>query len=329
MEVVALVPALDHVCTRYRVLQFKNYFQQAGISLTIEQLAPTFRLRIRQMLRRRKIVLLQRKLIPEWQFGLLRRTSEKIIYDFDDAVFLRDSFDNVENESLTRKRRFAKILRGSDLIIAGNPFLAQAAGKVTSGDKVVIVPTCVESNAYPVAAHAEKEEVKLVWIGSKSMLRSLGRAAALFEAIGRAVPGLTLRVICNSFPAFRNLRVERVTWSEDSERTELANSDVGISWLPDDEWSRGKCGLKVLQYMAAGLPVIASPVGVHPDLIGASGVMPSSQEEWVAAVRQLVSDATARRDMGREARTRIETHFDAKNWGPILANQLRETVGLA
>src|SRR5205085_460776 len=90
----------------------------------------------------------------------------------------------------------------------------------------------------------------------------------LLEEVGRRCSGVVLKLVCDRFVDFDNLTVVPCPWSEPGERRELASADIGISWLPDDAWSRGKCGLKVLQYMAAGLPVVANPVGVHTEMIG-------------------------------------------------------------
>ena len=105
--------------------------------------------------------------------------------------------------------------------------------------------------------------VELVWIGSASTLQGLEQARPIWEAVAEAVPGLRLRVICDRFPDSFPLPIVPVAWNEETEAHEIAAGQIGISWIPDDLWSRGKCGLKVLQYQAAGLPVVANPVGAH------------------------------------------------------------------
>src|SRR5262249_34284444 len=102
----------------------------------------------------------------------------------------------------------------------------------------------------------------------------------------------------------------------ESEAAELSRSDVGVSWLPDVLWSRGKCGLKLLQYQAAGLPVVANPVGVHPEMIaeGVTGYLASTSEEWVAAIRALRDDPPRRLEMGREARRQVERRYSVAAW---------------
>src|SRR6266702_1893979 len=111
-------------------------------------------------------------------------------------------------------------------------------------------------------------------------------------------------MVCDRFLRFESLPVIDVSWSEATEAADVASADVGISWVPDDLWSRGKCGLKVLQYQAAGLPVVANPVGVHPEMIrsGVDGFLASTPDDWVEAIRRLADDPDLRRWMGQNAR---------------------------
>jgi glycosyltransferase involved in cell wall biosynthesis len=156
--------------------------------------------------------------------------------------------------------------------------------------------------------------VKLAWIGSASTLRGLERVRDLLDSLGRAFPRLALQVICDRSISLRHLRVEFRNWSEATEAADLADADIGMSWLPDDGWSAGKCGLKVLQYMAAGLPVIANPVGVQADLVrhGETGFLARTPEDWHDAVRCLMRDVDLRRQMGHAGRRRVEADFDVE-----------------
>src|SRR5262249_11154285 len=135
-------------------------------------------------------------------------------------------------------------------------------------------------------------QAQLVWIGSSSTLRSLEEIAPLFEEVGRRLAGLQLKLICDRFVQWQHLPVVPWPWSEQTEAAALASADIGIAWVPDDLWSRGKCGLKVLQYMAAGLPVVANPVGIHKELVchGQTGFLAETPGQWIEALGRLAHD---------------------------------------
>jgi hypothetical protein len=145
--------------------------------------------------------------------------------------------------------------------------------------------------------------------------------------LGREIPGLRLRVICDRFPCFATLPVVPIPWAEEWETHDLAAGHIGISWLPDDPWSRGKCGLKILQYQAARLPVVANPVGVQSELVepGASGFLPDTPEQWVAAIRTLSADLELRQKMGRVARQRVESGFSIGAWAATFVSAVAGT----
>jgi hypothetical protein len=180
-----------------------------------------------------------------------------------------------------------------------------------------VIPTCVDLDRYRAATRTESgPSLDLVWIGSSSTLQGLEQRRPLWERIAREVPGVRLRLICDRFPDLGPLPVVAVPWSEATEAGALAAGDVGISWIPDDLWSRGKCGLKVLQYQASGLPVLANPVGVHPEMIdqGRTGWLAASDEEWVAAVRAFAADPASRRRMGDAARLAVAADYSVAAW---------------
>lgn len=327
MRLTALVESAQHVCCRYRLAAFGPHLRQAGHDLAIEPL-PSHSwswLRLRQTLRAADAVILQRKLLQRWQLTLLRRAARYLIYDLDDAVFLRDSYAPKGLHSPRRLRRFAALVQAVDAVTAGNVFLSERVSAQSSAPHVHIIPTCVELASYETAAHRlQGSGVQLVWIGSSSTLRGLESIRPLLEQIGAHCPGVSLKVICNRFPELASLPVERCPWSEAGECHELSAADIGVSWLPDDLWSRGKCGLKVLQYMAAGLPVIANPVGVQVEMIrhGENGYLAETPEQWIDAVRVLAGNPALRRRMGQAGRRRVERDFSvaagAARWIELL-----------
>lgn len=314
MHLVALVDRPDHVCCRYRVAAFEPHWRRAGHTLELISWPRRWWewFRIGSLVRHADAVILQRKLLSRWQLHLLRRATKQLIFDFDDAVFLRDSYAARGLHSGSRLRRFAATLKACDAVVAGNQFLAQNARRFTAADRVHVIPTCVEPSRYPFAQHdASNDIVRLVWVGSSSTLQGLEMIRPLLEELGRNVPNLRLKLICDRFLDLEHLPVEKCVWSEATEAADIAAADIGISWIPDDDWSRGKCGLKVLQYMAAALPVVANPVGVHAEMIqdGETGYLAGDVKRWVGAIARLAGDLKARRAMGRQARGNLEGRY--------------------
>jgi len=333
MHLLALVKSADHVCCRYRLAAFRSYLADAGHELELRAWPRSWfgRLFLHRHLRRADVVIVQRRLLAPWEVLLVRRSAKRLVFDFDDAVFMRSSNTKSSLVSSVRQHGFARTVRAADLIIAGNEFLGnQAAAQITAA-RLRVVPTCVDTDLYPLASHRQTANgIRLVWIGSSSTLKGLERVRDLWEIIGRHCPGVSLKLICDRPMTLDHLPIEFRPWSSATEGAELAEADIGISWLPDDSWSRGKCGLKVLQYMAAGLPVIANPVGVQTEMVrhGETGFLAETPEEWCEAVNQLAADPALRRRMGQEGRRIVESEYSvaagAARWVAAL-DQLAQT----
>ncbi len=325
MHLIALVESPDHVCCRYRLRAFGGELAAAGHTLDLRPLGRGWWDRIRGLadVGRSDAVILQRKLLPAWQLALLRRQARRLVFDFDDAVFLRDSYAPKGPHCPRRRRRFAATVRADDAVVTGNRWLADRARAAGAAGLVHVIPSCVEPSAYPRAKHGA--DVRLVWVGSSSTLRGLERVRDILDAIGAAVPSVRLKLVGDRFPAFGRLPVEPCPWSEATEAAAIAAAEIGISWVPDDDWSRGKCGVKVLQYMAAGLPVVANPVGVQAELVrhGETGLLATTPAEWADAVRRLAADPDLRRRMGALGRWRVEGEYSVaaggRRWRQLLA----------
>ena len=329
MKILALVESRDHVCCRYRVRAFESTLAASGWSLAIEPLARGV---FRRLLQLREAagydaVLLQRKLLPAWQLGELRRRARRLIFDFDDAVLYRDSNDRRGPHDRRRADRFKRTVCLADQVIAGNAFLADCAIQAgAEAKRVRVIPSCIAAGPPAPRPRIGREGgIDLTWIGSAGTLAGLERQRPLWERLGREFAGLRLRMICDRFPRLDPLPVVEVPWSEASEEAEIASADVGISWIPDDLWSRGKCGLKILQYQAAGLPVLANPVGVHPEFIrhGVDGFLATTDEEWIEAIRILSGDRSLREAMGREARKSLVDRHSVEAWAATFLESIR------
>jgi glycosyltransferase involved in cell wall biosynthesis len=323
MRVLALVEQADHVCYRYRIQAYVPWWQERGWYVEAEPAARGTTPFFRQLAHAAQadITVLQRRLLPRWKLLLLRRMTNVLIFDVDDAVFLRDSNSPKPPKSRRRWNRFRWTARCCDAVLAGNRFLADRARETGSRAFVYFAPTCVEIARYAVAGHHRSgHDVKLVWIGSRSTLPSLVEAADGLRAINRLLPGVETRIICDTVPKIEGVNVIARPWSSETECRDLSDSDIGISYLPEHPWSLGKCGLKVLQYMAAGLPVLANPVGVHLELVadGKTGFLCRTADEWASAAQTLAGSPELRRRMGRQARATIERHFSTKNHAEFL-----------
>jgi glycosyltransferase involved in cell wall biosynthesis len=344
VRLTALVESFEHVCCRYRLAAFCPRLEQAGYHL---ELRPWPRrwcswLRLERDLRAADAVILQRKLLSSWHLHLLRRAARVLFFDFDDAIFLRDSYSPKGLHSTRRLQHFAATIETADLVVAGNAYLREQASRWNSADRIHVIPTCIDPASYPIAEHVRVGPgVELVWIGSASTLRGLEAIRPVLEEIGQdgapspyplplnaggegRVRGLRLKVVCDRFLTLRHLPVIACPWSQATEASALADADIGISWIPDDLWSRGKCGLKILQYMAAGLPVVANPVGIQSELVrhGETGFLAQTPAQWREAIGRLAHDPQLRRRMGQAGRQRVQSDFSvaagAARWLTLL-----------
>ncbi|HEX8915069.1 MAG TPA: glycosyltransferase family 4 protein [Humisphaera sp.] len=254
-------------------------------------------------------VLLQRKLLDPWEAKLLRHYARRLLYDVDDAVM----YHNRPVGPVTRwrtGRRFRATAGALDHVVAGNEYLAERFR--ARGRAVTVLPTVVDPARYVVRRHAETPAPRLVWIGSKSTLPYVRTYLPALSAAAARVPGLGLITVADETIADAPFPVEHRPWSADTEAASLAAGDVGIAPTPTDPWTLGKCGFKIVQYMAAGLPVVASPVGANAELVrhGETGFLPTSDAEWADAIERLATDAALRERMGRAGRERVERELN-------------------
>lgn len=331
MKALALVGGPDHVCYRYRIEAFAWALAEQGLMLEAAALEQNIWKRLRQLRSARgyDVVLLQRKLLPFWQLHALRRASRCLIYDVDDALYQRDSTSRKSPSSWQRMIHYWATVYAADAVIAGNEFLRRRTMAYVEPDRLFTIPTCVEPNRYiPSRHHRVGSAARLVWIGQRSTLPSLDACSEHLSAAAKTMLGLELRVICNTWPGLPGIRVVPRRWSTLTEAAELVEGDIGINWLPNDEWSRGKCGLKVLQYMAAGLPVVANPVGMNCEMVldGRTGFLASTPAEWASAIGRLAADPRLRQRLGAGGRQLVQERFSVERWGSEFARVVRSVV---
>jgi glycosyltransferase involved in cell wall biosynthesis len=262
--------------------------------------------------------------LPAWFEQALGALNIRYVVDYDDAVFHNyDLAPHLAKRFLANK--IDKVMRSSALVICGNAYLAERS-RSTGVRRVEIIPTVIDLDRYGVLTPVPKKHIVVGWIGSPSTVKYLQAVVPALEALAMEFP-VQLRVIGAQFFA-PGLYVDCRPWSEESEVIEIQDFDIGIMPLTDSLWERGKCGYKLIQYMACGLPVVASPVGVNREIVrhGANGYLASSVDEWVDAFRALFSNSQNRFAMGVEGRLSVEKTYCLQVTGPRLAKLFHEVV---
>jgi glycosyltransferase involved in cell wall biosynthesis len=329
-RIVYLVPELGSVSVRHRVDVFVPALQQRG--WTVERVAIprglVARLRLFRSLRSAGVVVLVRKLFRPMQLRLLRRSSRRLIFDFDDAVLYRDS-NREQRMSRLRERMFRETVSACDRVLAGNGYLAKLAGEF--GGTASVVPTCIDDERITPRLDAGPVVGRVVigWIGSRSTLVYLETLRPVFKRLASRFPNaVVLKVVADDFPADMGLDVERKRWAEPDEADDLRSFDIGVMPLIDDLWTRGKCGFKLLQYMAAGAASVASPVGVNAEIIrsGDNGFLAGDEDEWLSALSGLIDDADLRRSMGLRGRESLRGRYTVRDWTEQYVSLIEEVA---
>ena len=261
------------------------------------------------------MVVVQKGVFPGLYSGFERKIAVRrpLVFDFDDAIWLPRVGGSQILRLLHRERSVQETLRCASAVIAGNDFLADYAKGFNSN--VHMVPSAIDAAAY---AHANNSTI-VGWIGSSTTLPYLKPLQPVFKQLG-----ITLRVIASGDPGELGFDVEFRPWRLETEMEELAQIGIGIAPLPDTPWERGKCGVKLLQYMACGIPAVASAVGVHTQIIrhGVNGLLAETESDWISGLRQLLADPVLRGRLGSAARETVAKHYDVRVAAGAVANVL-------
>lgn len=305
---ILFVSKSDHsASTRYRALNFFPRLVRAGFTPKHITCAgsPMAYLRTLRHAQSADIVVVLRKTFPSPYLRLLRRVARSLAFDFDDAIFCNSD----GSASATRMRRFAAMASVCDHILAGNQYLAD---KATGFNKAVtVIPTCIDTTRYVENFPSPPDHLDLVWIGSRSTRKYLMDALPALRLASKRVPNLRLKVIADFDLPEAGLPVLAVPWNAATEARELGSAHIGIAPMRDNDWTRGKCALKVLQYMAAGLPVVSSRAGANADIIeeGQTGYLVAEDADWVARLDMLARDANLRAQMGEAGRRKVMAEY--------------------
>ena len=310
--------------TRVRVLALVPHLQARGLECATAR-HPGNVLALTGLLSRAAgradVVVLQKKL-PSAGAGLAwRRCAPPLVFDFDDAIWLRQVPRAGSHFSRTRAARFARACRLADAFTCGNEHLAARCG--AGGKPLLVAPSPVPLDVSRAVPGSHGGPLRIGWIGSPGNLPELAALApALRDLATRR--RFVLVVISERSLDLAGIDVEHVPWTLASQERALAALDVGLMPLADTPWSRGKCAYKLLQYMAAGLPVVSSPVGMNTRVVrdGENGFLAKDAGEWSRALERLEGDPSLRARLGQAGRRRVEAEFgyaaQAARWQAFL-----------
>jgi glycosyltransferase involved in cell wall biosynthesis len=240
------------------------------------------------------------------------KSGAKLVFDFDDSIWLLDtSAANKRWEWLKSAEKTSKIISMSDLVFAGNEYLASYARKYNSN--VRVMPTTIDTEVFKrKLPYSDNESICIGWSGSITTIKHFELAIPVLRAL-KAKYGTRVHFKVMGDAGFNHpeLGIIGIPWTEDTEVDIISSFDIGIMPLPDDEWVKGKCGLKGLSYMSLEIPTVMSAVGVNPSIIknGINGFLASSEEEWTNRLSELIESFELRKRLGQEGRKTVESEY--------------------
>jgi glycosyltransferase involved in cell wall biosynthesis len=327
---IGLLPLhrIQYPSSRYRVFQFLDPLALQGFKCTLIE-APqrnwwkrlAYLPRLLHLARSQDVLYVQKRVFPEAVLKLVHRINPHIIYDLDDAVYLRPALQH----------HVDAILRAATIVVAGNEYLAAYARKFN--ERVVIIPSVVDTDWYlppSGARHPGDDRVIIGWIGSDPNRGDLSPMRQVFDWLGeRYGERAVLRIVSDRPLAMETrLRQEFIPWTLASSRAELQQFDIGIMPLEDSEWNRSKCGFKLIQYMAVGAAAVASPVGVNQEIVinTKTGHLARTVNEWRQRLASLIDDTQARVQMGHAARKHVEQRYSVEAVLPLMVDTVQRAA---
>jgi len=360
MRVLAIVPGIYDTSPgqRYRIEQWEPLLRERGVEITYEpfeckdlhsvvhrpgMLGRKAQLVARSVVRRFDalkqvknfdLVYIFREaalLGPPVFERIIHRTGVPVVFDFDDAIFV--SYRSPSNgyfSYLKFANKTKTICRLSSHVMVGNPYLADYAKQVNQN--VTVIPTTIDTEKYqPLESNRTSETPVIGWTGSFSTAQHLDTLRETLQKLA-ATESFRLRVIGATDYAIEGVSVDTIRWTSEREVQDLEGIDIGIMPLPDDNWTKGKCGLKALQFMALGIPTVLSPVGVNKEIIqdNENGFQAANESEWIEKLSRLLRSKELRERLGRAGRKTVEERYSAQTQAPrvyeIFKSVLRESV---
>lgn len=338
--------------SRIRSFQYTGYLQEQGIRITIsslldnQYLLDTYQGRPRNYMRiiwlyLKRVMLLvktnqfqllwiEKELfpwLPPWAEVFLQHIGCKYVVDYDDPLF--HNYDQNANYFIRKfmGEKIDSVMKHAAVVIAGNDYIRARAQQV-GATRIELLPTAIDLTRYQVAPTRQATPITIGWIGSPKTMQYL---RVVQEAITEVSKARRIRMILvGSGPVdMGNIPIDIREWTEQSEVQQIQDFDIGIMPLVDQPQERGKCGYKLIQYMACGRPVVASPVGVNKKLVehGINGFHASSTQEWITTLSRLCDSSNLRKKMGQAGRRKVESQYCTQVMGPRLASLLFQVAG--
>jgi glycosyltransferase involved in cell wall biosynthesis len=277
------------------------------------------------------ILWVEKELLPWLPYGvehtLLVHAHKPLVLDYDDAIFHNYDRNRFWLVQRALGKKIDALMEMATTVTVGNSYLAGRA-LAAGAHNVEIIPTVVDLRRYPASAKVKHEGLRIVWIGSPATSKYLELVAGPLATVALRYR-YQLTVIGGRPVSLPGVPVEWRPWAAETEAADISESDIGIMPLPDEPWEWGKCGYKLIQYMACGLPVVASPVGVNRDIVsnGTNGFLAGTDQEWTSALSELLESAQMRSSMGTAGRVLVERSYCLQVTAPRLAAILRSAAG--
>jgi glycosyltransferase involved in cell wall biosynthesis len=328
MRIAFLITRFEKPSARYRIIEYLPYFQNAGWEVSVFAFGKRRldRIKIFWHLSNFDVVFLQKRLFGLLDWGLLRWKSRFLAFDFDDAIMFHDSSRKKNIFSLKGKIRFGRTINNSDIVFAGNPYLRDLARKYNQ--KALILPTAIDMELYTSKIKQNPSLVTLGWIGSRPTLFYMEKMIPVWNIVHKKYPHTQLKIVSDHFFDCGIMPIIKKPWKFEEVVDDLQSFDIGIMPLPDDDWTKGKCGFKLLQYMAVGLPVVCSPVGVNREIVidGENGFWANNVDEWLDRLGVLIESPELRTRMGEIGRKIVLKKYALKDHAAYLISVLDKMV---
>lgn len=319
---------IQYPSSRYRVFQFLEPLRQQGFTCAVleaPQRNPVKRLsylpRLWQLARTQDVLYIQKRMLPQPILSTLQRLNPRLVFDLDDAIFLHP----------TAKPHVDAMLRSAALVIAGNAYLAKYARNLNN--HVLIIPTVVDTDVYcpPLEPrHPGDNRVIVGWIGQNPNRGDLVPLLPVLNYLAKRYgEQIVLRVVSDQpLEAEMRLRQDFIPWDLEGALSALQSFDIGIMPLEDTDWNRGKCGFKLIQYMAVGAAAVASPVGSNRDILihGQTGYFADTTTAWIETLSNLIENAAIRAKFAATGRRRCIETYSMQTILPSLITALQDVA---